>query len=347
MRQPTWAALPVSGRWVVEWPGPAPADRPGGGPPNGGRPCEASPTTSSATSRSCRSATTCPTAGRARHRARPGARRRREPGRHRRSGRATSRRRLPHHFPIVPGWDVAGVVEAAGPAVVAFAPGDEVFGYVRRDDVQWGTTAEFVPAPQRCLAHKPESLSFAEAGRAPAGRADRLPGADRGARRRRGRPGAGAPGRPAASASSPSRSPSPSVRTSSARRARRTTASCATPAPPRCSTTRPARSAGSWPSRSTPCSTWSVATPSPTRRSRCATRPGSPRVVDPGVLRPRRPLRVRPARPPRPRGARPAWPTPASCGCRSRRRSRWSRSPTAQRLVAGGHVRGKVVVTVR
>jgi NADPH:quinone reductase-like Zn-dependent oxidoreductase len=58
-------------------------------------------------------------------------------------------------------------VEAAGPAVVDFAPGDEVFGYVRRDDVQWGTTAEFVPAPQRCLAHKPESLSFAEAGALP------------------------------------------------------------------------------------------------------------------------------------------------------------------------------------
>src|ERR687890_2425055 len=69
----------------------------------------------------------------------------------------------PHHFPIVPGWDVAGGVEAAGPAVTGFAAGDEVFGYVRRDDVQWGTTAELVPAPQRCLAHKPESLSFVEA----------------------------------------------------------------------------------------------------------------------------------------------------------------------------------------
>ncbi|TFV78341.1 NADP-dependent oxidoreductase [Blastococcus sp. CT_GayMR19] len=73
----------------------------------------------------------------------------------------------PHSFPITPGWDVAGVVEAFGSAVVHFAPGDEVFGYVRRDDVRWGTTAEFVPAPQRCLAHKPESLSFAEAGALP------------------------------------------------------------------------------------------------------------------------------------------------------------------------------------
>jgi NADPH:quinone reductase-like Zn-dependent oxidoreductase len=74
---------------------------------------------------------------------------------------------FPHHFPIVPGWDLAGVVEQAGPAVVDFAPGDEVFGYLRRDDVQWGTAAQLVPAPQRCIAHKPQSLGFAEAGALP------------------------------------------------------------------------------------------------------------------------------------------------------------------------------------
>ena len=51
--------------------------------------------------------------------------------------------------------------------MVDFAPGDEVFGYVRRDDVQWGTAAELVPVPQRCLAQKPESLGFAEAGALP------------------------------------------------------------------------------------------------------------------------------------------------------------------------------------
>ncbi|MGY1607230.1 NADP-dependent oxidoreductase [Geodermatophilus sp. SYSU D00700] len=73
----------------------------------------------------------------------------------------------PHHFPIVPGWDLAGTVEAVGPAVVDLAPGDEVMGYLRRDEVQWGTAAELVPAPQRCLARKPESLSFAEAGALP------------------------------------------------------------------------------------------------------------------------------------------------------------------------------------
>jgi NADPH:quinone reductase-like Zn-dependent oxidoreductase len=73
----------------------------------------------------------------------------------------------PHHFPITPGWDLSGVVERVGPAVVDFAPGDEVFGYVRRDDVQWGTAAELVPVPLRCLAHKPDSLNFAESGALP------------------------------------------------------------------------------------------------------------------------------------------------------------------------------------
>jgi NADPH:quinone reductase-like Zn-dependent oxidoreductase len=74
---------------------------------------------------------------------------------------------FPHHFPIVPGWDLAGTVEAVGPAVADLVPGDEVFGYVRRDDVQWGTTAELVPAPQRCVARKPSSLSFTEAAAVP------------------------------------------------------------------------------------------------------------------------------------------------------------------------------------
>src|SRR4051794_27121861 len=71
---------------------------------------------------------------------------------------------FPHHLPIIPGWDVAGVVEAVGPAVrTGVKPGDEVFGYVRRDDVGFGTAAELVPAPERTVALKPASLSFEEA----------------------------------------------------------------------------------------------------------------------------------------------------------------------------------------
>ncbi|MFE9395132.1 NADP-dependent oxidoreductase [Streptomyces flavidovirens] len=66
-------------------------------------------------------------------------------------------------FPVIPGWDVAGVVEQAGHAVTEFAPGDEVIGYVREDFVSRGTFAEYVAAPVRTLARKPANLSFEEA----------------------------------------------------------------------------------------------------------------------------------------------------------------------------------------
>ncbi len=75
---------------------------------------------------------------------------------------------LPHHLPIIPGWDVSGVVEAVGPAVrTGLVPGDEVFGYVRRDDVAHGTTAELVAAPERSLVEKPASLDFEHAAALP------------------------------------------------------------------------------------------------------------------------------------------------------------------------------------
>ncbi len=67
---------------------------------------------------------------------------------------------FPHHTPLIPGWDVSGVVTAVGPAVTRFRVGDEVVGYVREDHVQNGTYAELVSAPERTLAPKPSSLSF-------------------------------------------------------------------------------------------------------------------------------------------------------------------------------------------
>lgn len=75
--------------------------------------------------------------------------------------------RFPCHFPLIPGWDVAGVVEAVGAAVPDVAEGDEVVGYVRRDHIQWGTYAELVAAPVRTLAPKPASLSWTEAAALP------------------------------------------------------------------------------------------------------------------------------------------------------------------------------------
>ena len=75
---------------------------------------------------------------------------------------------FPHHLPIITGWDVAGVVEAVGPAVrTGLKVGDEVFGYVRRDDLAFGTAAELVPAPERTVARKPAGVSFEEAASLP------------------------------------------------------------------------------------------------------------------------------------------------------------------------------------
>lgn len=74
---------------------------------------------------------------------------------------------FPSHFPLVPGWDVAGVVRRVGPAVQEFAPGDEVVGYVRQDHIQHGTYAELVAGTPRHWAPKPASIGFIEAGGLP------------------------------------------------------------------------------------------------------------------------------------------------------------------------------------
>lgn len=66
-------------------------------------------------------------------------------------------------FPVIPGWDVSGVVVQPGPAVTEFAVGDEVIGYVREDFLSRGTLAEYVAAPVRTLARKPRNLTFEQA----------------------------------------------------------------------------------------------------------------------------------------------------------------------------------------
>jgi NADPH:quinone reductase-like Zn-dependent oxidoreductase len=74
---------------------------------------------------------------------------------------------LDTYFPVTPGWDVAGIVEEVGPAVTTLVPGDEVYGYVRKDAVHGGTYAEKVSAPIRTVTRKPESLDFSQAAAVP------------------------------------------------------------------------------------------------------------------------------------------------------------------------------------
>ncbi|GAB7188084.1 NADP-dependent oxidoreductase [Kitasatospora sp. Ki12] len=69
---------------------------------------------------------------------------------------------FPVTFPAVPGYELAGVVEAVGEGVSGFAPGDEVFGAV-----MGGGYAEHALVPAAMLAHKPASLGWAEAAAIP------------------------------------------------------------------------------------------------------------------------------------------------------------------------------------
>jgi NADPH:quinone reductase-like Zn-dependent oxidoreductase len=70
-------------------------------------------------------------------------------------------------FPVIPGWDVSGVVVQPGIGVTEFGVGDEVMGYVREDVVCHGTFAEYVAAPVRTLARKPRTLGFEESAALP------------------------------------------------------------------------------------------------------------------------------------------------------------------------------------
>jgi NADPH:quinone reductase-like Zn-dependent oxidoreductase len=69
-------------------------------------------------------------------------------------------------LPFTVGWDVSGVVEAVAPGVTRFAPGDQVYGmpWFPR---QAAAYAEYVTAPSRHFARKPEGLRHVEAGGLP------------------------------------------------------------------------------------------------------------------------------------------------------------------------------------
>ncbi|MET9568429.1 NADP-dependent oxidoreductase [Streptomyces virginiae] len=67
--------------------------------------------------------------------------------------------------PIV-GWDVSGTVEAVGPGVTLYAPGDEVYG-MPHFPRQAGGYAEYVAAPARHFARKPASLDHVQAAALP------------------------------------------------------------------------------------------------------------------------------------------------------------------------------------
>lgn len=74
---------------------------------------------------------------------------------------------LPAKFPLIPGFDLAGEVDAVGPEVTRFAPGDTVFG--QTGGRHGGACAELALVRESALAAKPETLSFEEAAAIPMG----------------------------------------------------------------------------------------------------------------------------------------------------------------------------------
>ncbi|MGD9114827.1 MAG: alcohol dehydrogenase catalytic domain-containing protein [Desulfobacterales bacterium] len=55
---------------------------------------------------------------------------------------------LPHKFPIILGWDLAGVIEETGYSVRRFTVGGKIFSYTRRPIVQQRTYAEYAALPE-------------------------------------------------------------------------------------------------------------------------------------------------------------------------------------------------------
>lgn len=74
-----------------------------------------------------------------------------------------AQRFMEHRMPLTPGLDYAGTVEAVGPGVEGFAPGDEVYGGVAKTHAGDGTFAEYVTANAAVAAKRPAGLPAEQA----------------------------------------------------------------------------------------------------------------------------------------------------------------------------------------
>jgi NADPH:quinone reductase-like Zn-dependent oxidoreductase len=72
---------------------------------------------------------------------------------------------LDYSLPLIPGWDLSGVVESTGPGVTDWRPGDEV--YSRPDISRNGSYAECITVKAQELGRKPKSIDHAKASAIP------------------------------------------------------------------------------------------------------------------------------------------------------------------------------------
>src|SRR5207237_6774663 len=69
------------------------------------------------------------------------------------------------HLPLIPGYDIAGIVEKTGVKVTKLKAGDAIYGY----PTFGGGWAEYVTVTEGEVAAKPASLSFTETAAVPMG----------------------------------------------------------------------------------------------------------------------------------------------------------------------------------
>lgn len=74
---------------------------------------------------------------------------------------------FPHAFPLIPGWEAAGVVEELGEGTHRVRKGDRVWTYARKPVIQGGTYAEYVVVPETSCGGMPANLLFEEAAAVP------------------------------------------------------------------------------------------------------------------------------------------------------------------------------------
>ncbi len=72
-----------------------------------------------------------------------------------------------HQLPVVPGWDLAGTIEAVGSEVKGPEPGTAVYAYNRLAIVQHGSFAEYSIADASMVAPLPANLDFVTASTIP------------------------------------------------------------------------------------------------------------------------------------------------------------------------------------
>jgi NADPH:quinone reductase-like Zn-dependent oxidoreductase len=75
------------------------------------------------------------------------------------------RQMINYSLPMIPGWDLSGVVETTGAGVVRFKKGDEV--YSRPDITRDGAYAEYIVVKESEVASKPKSIDHIHAAAIP------------------------------------------------------------------------------------------------------------------------------------------------------------------------------------